>query len=73
VGHLRRSDVDGISAIARITTDLLHEDNGRNGPGTPFSAMERRISFAPISTEGKQSHQVGDVPTLTFSNSTASR
>jgi hypothetical protein len=31
-GHLRRRDLDGMSAIAPIATDLLRHGEGRNGP-----------------------------------------
>ena len=32
--HLRRGQVDGMSAITPIATELLREGNRRKGPGT---------------------------------------
>ena len=46
MGHLRRSHVDGMSAIAPIATELLREGNGRKGHFQTHAPQQNALSLA---------------------------
>ena len=49
MGHLRRGDIGGMSAVDPIATDLLHYASGRKGPLATFRSAEKLRAFSPPS------------------------
>ena len=45
MGHLRRGDIGGMSAVDPIATDLLHYASGRKGPLATFRSAENSEPF----------------------------